>query len=186
MPIKLIVGLGNSGEQYLKTRHNAGFWFLDELSNGFRYDKKFNAQYAEMYLSGKKIHLLKPCTFMNLSGDAVQKVMNFYDIFPEKMLVAHDELDFDTGVCKLKKGGGHGGHNGLRDIISKTASKEFLRLRIGINHPGDAKKVSSYVLKPPAKKDKSLIYGALYKAERAIRILIEEGTEPAMQFLHSD
>lgn len=185
MPIQLIVGLGNPGDKYAKTRHNAGFWFLDNLSNDFRYDKKFNAEFAETVIGGQKIYLLKPLTFMNLSGDAVQKAVQFYKISPDKMLVAHDELDFPAGKCKLKKGGGHGGHNGLRDIIAKTGNKDFLRLRIGIDHPGDARQVANYVLKAPSKIDQQAIDNSLMDAERAIDTLIKDGVEAAMLKLHS-
>ncbi|MBS9778419.1 MAG: aminoacyl-tRNA hydrolase [Gammaproteobacteria bacterium] len=186
MPIKLIVGLGNPGDKYSKTRHNAGFWLLDELSQEFRYDKKFNADFAETVIHGQKIYLLKPLTFMNLSGDSVQKVLQFYKITPESMLVAHDELDFTAGIAKLKKGGGHGGHNGLRDIIAKTGSKNFLRLRLGIDHPGDARQVANYVLKSPSSSERLSINGSLIDSERAINLLISEGLEAAMQKLHTN
>ncbi len=185
MPIQLIVGLGNPGDKYAKTRHNAGFWLLDNLSANFRYDKKFNADFAETLIGGQKVYLLKPLTFMNLSGDAVQKALQFYKISPENMLVAHDELDFPAGKCKLKQGGGHGGHNGLRDIIAKTGSKDFLRLRIGIDHPGDARQVANYVLKPPSKIEQSAIGNSLMDAERAIEILIKDSLESAMHKLHT-
>ncbi len=185
MPMQLIVGLGNPGDKYIKTRHNAGFWFLDKLSAHFRYEKKFNAECAEITLNGQKIYLLKPLTFMNLSGDAVQKILQFYKISPENMLVAHDELDFPAGKCRLKKGGGHGGHNGLRDIITKIGNSDFLRLRIGINHPGDARQVADYVLKAPSKIDRQAINNALMDAERVIKILSRDGIEAAMLALHS-
>lgn len=185
MSIKLIIGLGNPGDKYTKTRHNAGFWLLDNLSNDFRYDKKFNAEVAEWFVGGQKVYLLKPLTFMNLSGDAVQKALHFYKISPDTMLVAHDELDFSAGKCKLKKGGGHGGHNGLRDIITKTGNSNFLRLRIGIDHPGDARQVANYVLKPPSASDRQAIDNSLMDAKRAIDILIKDGVEAAMLKLHS-
>ncbi len=185
MPIQLIVGLGNPGDKYAKTRHNAGFWLLDSLSSDFRYDKKFNADFAETFIGGQKVYLLKPLTFMNLSGDAVQKALQFYKISPNNMLVAHDELGFPAGKCKLKQGGGHGGHNGLRDIIAKTGSKDFLRLRIGIDHPGDARQVANYVLKSPSKIEQTAIDNSLMDAERAVDILMKDGIEAAMQKLHS-
>ncbi|MGY0399626.1 MAG: aminoacyl-tRNA hydrolase [Ostreibacterium sp.] len=185
MSIRLIVGLGNPGDKYIKTRHNAGFWLLDNLSSHFSFDKKFNADTAEIVIAGKKIYLLKPLTFMNLSGDAVQKAQKFYKIPSSLMLVAHDELDFPPGICKLKKGGGHGGHNGLRDIITKTKSRDFVRLRIGIDHPGDVQQVADYVLKPPSKRDGQVIENSLIEATRAIDTLIEKGIEAAMLKLHS-
>lgn len=122
---------------------------------------------------------------MNVSGDAVQKALNFYKLSPDEMLVAHDELDFPAGKCKLKKGGGHGGHNGLRDIIAKCGGKDFLRLRIGIDHPGDARQVANYVLKSPSKDDRQAIDNALMDAERAIGVLLKDGVEAAMLKLHS-
>ncbi|PIE45418.1 MAG: aminoacyl-tRNA hydrolase [Gammaproteobacteria bacterium] len=186
MPIQLIVGLGNPGDNYTKTRHNAGFWFLDRLSSNFRYNKKFNAEFAEISVAGQKIYLLKPLTFMNRSGDAVQKAMQFYKIPPESVLVAHDELDFPVGICKFKQGGGHGGHNGLRDIIGKIGSSNFLRLRIGIDHPRNAGQVVDYVLKMPSKADLHNIENGLTDAERAIDILIKDGSEAAMLTLHSN
>lgn len=185
MTIRMIVGLGNPGGNYVKTRHNAGFWLLDNLSNDFRFDKKFNAEVAEWLVNGQKIILIKPLTFMNLSGDAVQKVVQFYKITPEQILVAHDELDFTAGMVKFKQGGGHGGHNGLRDIIAKIGSNDFLRLRIGIDHPGVAKQVANYVLKAPSKDDCQAINHALIDAERAIDVLLKDGTEAAMLKLHS-
>lgn len=185
MTIKMIVGLGNPGNKYAKTRHNAGFWLLDNLSSTFRYDKKFNADVAEWLVAGEKIILLKPLTFMNLSGDSVQKATQFYKIPVTQLLVVHDELDFAAGMAKFKKGGGHGGHNGLRDIIAKTGEKDFLRLRIGIDHPGDAKQVANYVLKAPSKEDRQSIDNSLMDAERAIDVLLKDGIESAMLKLHS-
>ncbi len=168
-----------------------GFWIacpiillLDSLSDNFRYDKKFNADVAEILHNGRKIYLLKPLTFMNLSGDAVQKALQFYKIAPTDMLVVHDELDFAAGCCKLKKGGGHAGHNGLRDIIGKTGNRDFLRLRIGIDHPGDSKQVANYVLKPPSKTEQQAIANSLMAAERAIDVLLSDGIEAAMLQLH--
>lgn len=186
MSIQLIVGLGNPGDNYAKTRHNAGFWFLDALSSTFRVDKKFNAEVSEIRIAGEKIYLVKPLTFMNRSGDAVQKFCHFYKLDPSAILVAHDELDFPAGVCKLKKGGGHGGHNGLRDIISKIGSRDFLRLRIGIDHPGHAKAVANYVLKTPSTADKRAIEQSLSSAERALMTLVDTGVEAAMLQLHSN
>ncbi len=185
MTIKMIVGLGNPGDKYAKTRHNAGFWFLDELADTFRYDKKFNAEVAEIRHGDEKILLVKPLTFMNLSGDAVQKALQFYKISAAELLVAHDELDFAAGVCRFKKGGGHGGHNGLRDIVAKIGGGDFLRLRIGIDHPGNAKAVANYVLKPPSKEDFQRIEQSLWEAQKALKTLLNDGLAAAMQELHS-
>ncbi len=148
--IKLIVGLGNPGSQYKKTRHNAGFLVLDRLDSNFsgdwRLESRFNSEVSEVYVSGCKVLLQKPLTFMNKSGDAVVKLAQYYKISPDEILVVHDELDFDSGVARLKKGGGHAGHNGLRDIIQKIGSRDFCRLRIGIGRPSQGKDVANYVL----------------------------------------
>ncbi|MDO9105045.1 MAG: aminoacyl-tRNA hydrolase [Methylovulum sp.] len=153
--IKLIVGLGNPGRQYEKTRHNAGFLFLDKLlaetGGSWSTEVKFQGLFAEIGVSGGKVLLLKPETFMNRSGQSVGKVARYYKLLPEEILVVHDELDFDVGVMKLKKGGGHAGHNGLRDIIAHMGSNEFYRLRIGIGRPDPGKSVADYVLSAPSK-----------------------------------
>jgi peptidyl-tRNA hydrolase, PTH1 family len=148
--IRLVVGLGNPGQQYKKTRHNAGFLFLDQLvavsqSTAWQFDKRFQAEIAECVVDGCRLILLKPQTYMNLSGVSVEKVMSFYKLRPEEVLVIHDELELPLGSVKLKVGGGHSGHNGLRDIIAKTGSPSFRRLRIGIGRPIMGK-VSDYVL----------------------------------------
>ena len=150
--IKLIVGLGNPGPQYSQTRHNAGAWFVGALSRDYNIplnlETKFFGHSGRGLIDGKDCRLLIPNTFMNLSGKAVGALATFYKILPDEILVAHDELDIDPGLVKLKKSGGHGGHNGLRDIISALGNnKNFYRLRIGIGHPGNAKLVSNYVLK---------------------------------------
>ncbi|MEO1963381.1 MAG: aminoacyl-tRNA hydrolase, partial [Cycloclasticus sp.] len=139
--ISLIVGLGNPGDEYKKTRHNAGFLLLDSialnLGLSFSYESKFKSDVAKGIVGSKKIHLIKPQTFMNKSGSAVSAYANYYNISAEQILVAHDELDLEPGTVRLKKAGGHGGHNGLRDIISCFSAKGFYRLRLGIGHPGD-------------------------------------------------
>jgi len=148
--LKVIVGLGNPGSKYTETRHNAGFWFIEELareySASFRQEKKFHGEVAKISLAGKDIWLLKPETFMNRSGLAVQSLMSFYRINADQLLVAHDEIDLPPGTAKLKTGGGHGGHNGLRDIINQLGTKDFHRLRIGVGHPGSKDQVVDYVL----------------------------------------
>jgi PTH1 family peptidyl-tRNA hydrolase len=150
--VKLIVGLGNPGPDYADTRHNAGAFFVAEIARQYncplQLETKFFGHSAKFSLNNKDIRLLIPSTFMNLSGQAIAAIANFYKIAAENILVAHDELDLPPGTLKLKQGGGHGGHNGLRDTISKLANnKGFLRLRIGIGHPGHASKVTGYVLK---------------------------------------
>ncbi|HEY8098952.1 MAG TPA: aminoacyl-tRNA hydrolase, partial [Methylobacter sp.] len=162
--IKLIVGLGNPGRQYEKTRHNAGFLFLDRLvfeSNcTWVSESKFDGLVAEVGMAESKVLLLKPGTFMNRSGQAVGKVARYYKLAPEEILVVHDELDFDVGVVRLKKDGGHAGHNGLRDIISHLGSKEFYRLRIGIGRPSVGKVVADFVLSSPSSTEWGLMLSA--------------------------
>lgn len=187
--IKLIVGLGNPGERYQKTRHNAGFWLLDELvrhaGERFREEKKFFGDYARVTIGHMPVHLLKPQTFMNASGRAVAALAKFYSLAPDEILVAHDELDLPEGAIKLKLGGGHGGHNGLRDIIKALDSRDFYRLRIGIDHPGDKNQVVDYVLHPPGKEGLGKIEDAMRKGENILPILLKDGAEKAMHQLHS-
>lgn len=189
--IKLIVGLGNPGEQYQKTRHNAGFWLLEELARisgdaQWREEKKFFAQYCKILLANKPLHLLMPQTFMNASGKSVAALANFYNLSADEILVVHDELDLPEGAAKLKQGGGHGGHNGLRDIIAALDSREFLRLRLGIDHPGDRSQVVHYVLKAPGKEGREKIDAGIVRALRAIEICQKESLEKAMLFLHTE
>jgi len=186
--IQLIVGLGNPGQKYEKTRHNAGFWFLDELARqagaSFRHEQKFQGEVAKASLRDHTVHLLKPSTFMNLSGQSVAAMARFYQIEPENILVVHDELDLPCGSAKLKRGGGHGGHNGLRDIINHIG-KNFLRLRIGIDHPGDAREVVAYVLKTPGQEQLQEIETALRDADDIVPELLAGELERAMHKLHS-
>jgi PTH1 family peptidyl-tRNA hydrolase len=162
--IKLIVGLGNPGQQYEKTRHNAGFLFLDSLAKEFgcvwSNQARFQGLFAEYGVSGDKVMLLKPDTFMNRSGQSVGKIARYYKLFPEEILVVHDELDFNPGVLKLKKDGGHAGHNGLRDIIAHLGSKEFYRLRVGIGRPPPGKVVADFVLSAPSKLESEMMLKA--------------------------
>jgi len=187
--IKLIVGLGNPGREYEATRHNAGFWWVDELArahNGsFRADGKFHGLVARATLHGHEVHLLKPQTFMNVSGRAVGAVAQFYKIAPAQILVVHDELDLPPGSAKLKLGGGHGGHNGLKDIIAHLGTKEFWRLRVGIGHPGDRAEVVNYVLNAPRKEEQVLIEEAMQRAQDVAPLIIEGKLEAAMLKLHS-
>jgi PTH1 family peptidyl-tRNA hydrolase len=162
--IKLIVGLGNPGRQYQNTRHNVGFLFLDELLNKTGGNWSNDAKFHGLTATLDKTLLLKPGTFMNKSGLSVGKLARFYKISPEEILVVHDELDFNPGIVRLKKDGGHGGHNGLRDIIDHLGSKDFYRLRIGIGRPQAGKVVADYVLSAPDKKDWQLIESAFTKS----------------------
>ncbi|HIA46177.1 MAG TPA: aminoacyl-tRNA hydrolase [Methylococcales bacterium] len=149
--LRLLVGLGNPGQRYIKTRHNVGFWFLDHWlaqlgAVSWRSESRFQAEFTELCVAGQSVIFLKPQTYMNLSGQAVGKVLRYFKITPQEMLVVHDELDFEVGVMRFKDGGGHGGHNGLRDIVATLGNGQFHRMRIGIGHPGDKRKVSDYVL----------------------------------------
>jgi PTH1 family peptidyl-tRNA hydrolase len=187
--LKVIVGLGNPGSKYTKTRHNAGFWFIDEVarkySASFRADKKFHGEVAKISLEGKDIWLLKPDTFMNRSGLATQSLLSFYRIAADQLLVAHDEIDLPPGTARLKTGGGHGGHNGLRDIISQLASKDFHRLRIGVGHPGSKDQVVDYVLRRASLDDQVMIDRDIDDAVSILPDLASGAFEQAMQKLHS-
>ena len=188
-PIKLIVGLGNPGREYEATRHNAGFWWVDELARAhganFKTDNKFHGLVARAALHGHETHLLKPQTFMNVSGRSVVALALFYKILPDQILVVHDELDLPPGSAKLKLGGGHGGHNGLKDIIAHLGTKEFWRLRIGIGHPGERDQVVNYVLNAPRKEEQVLIEEAMQHAQEVAPLIIEGKLEAAMLKLHS-
>jgi len=187
--LKLIVGLGNPGKEYEATRHNAGFWWVDELARlhnaNFKADSKFHGLIAKANLHGHEVHLLKPQTFMNVSGRAVGAVAQFYKIEPAQILVVHDELDLPPGSAKLKLGGGHGGHNGLKDIIAHLGAKEFWRLRVGIGHPSERAEVVNYVLNAPRKEEQVLIDEALQRAQDVAALIIEGKLEAAMLKLHS-
>ncbi len=163
--IKLIVGLGNPGQQYEKTRHNAGFLFLDRLASELGVfwvsQSKFQCSLAEANIGNTSVMLLKPTTFMNRSGESVGKVARYYKVMPEEILVVHDELDFNPGVLRLKISGGHAGHNGLRDIISHLGSNEFYRLRIGIGRPDQKQDVANFVLSQPTKLESEMIGSAI-------------------------
>ena len=188
--IKLIVGLGNPGSEYTNTRHNAGVWFIEELARihnvQLKSEAKFHGLTARILQGGNDIRLLVPTTFMNLSGKAVAALAKFYQIQPEEILVAHDELDLPVGCAKLKRGGGHGGHNGLKDIIAKLGNnKDFLRLRLGIDHPGDKNKVAGYVLTKAPQAQHEAICAAVDEAARCFDILLTNGIAKAQSRLHS-
>ncbi|NKF23621.1 aminoacyl-tRNA hydrolase [Solimonas marina] len=183
-----IVGLGNPGPEYARTRHNTGFWFVDGLAAGagvpFRTESKFHGQLARISLGGQDVLLLKPSTFMNRSGQAVQALAQFYKLAPTSILIAHDELDLPAGTMRLKAGGGHGGHNGLRDI-HKVLGESYLRLRIGIGHPGDKNLVLNYVLGRASKNDEQSILDAFDDAGAAIETWLSRGWERAVTQLHT-
>lgn len=187
--IKLIVGLGNPGQKYEKTRHNVGFLFIDQLTSNQNFtlkeQGKFHGLASKQEIFGHSIWLLKPMTYMNLSGKSVASLLNFYKISIEETLVIYDELDLPPGTAKLKKGGGHGGHNGLRDIIAATGSKEFYRLRLGIGHPGDRNKVVSWVLNRPSVDEEISIARCIDKSLSILPDLLDGKLEKAMKDLHT-
>lgn len=187
--IRLIVGLGNPGREYEATRHNAGFWWAEEFARAhgahFRPEAKFHGLVARAAAHGREVHLLMPQTFMNVSGRAVGAIAQFYKIEPAQILVVHDELDLPPGSAKLKLGGGHGGHNGLKDIIAHLGTRDFWRLRIGIGHPGERTEVSNYVLNPARKEEQVLINDALARAQEVAPLIVEGKLEAAMLRLHS-
>ncbi len=186
--IKLIVGLGNPGSQYERTRHNAGFLFLDHLLSGepggWSPESKFQGETAVSHIAAQKVVLLKPSTFMNKSGNSVGKVARYYKLQPEEILVVHDELDFDEGVVKLKKGGGHAGHNGLRDIVAHLGSRDFYRLRMGIGRPKQGLAVADYVLSKPSVAGEQKMMDMFVYAERFIPEIIKGDMEKAMSEMH--
>lgn len=182
------MGLGNPGLEYANTRHNVGFWFIDLLADSFKtslcIEGKFFAEVGKFRFEGDDVWLLKPQTFMNLSGKSVLALASFYKILPSEILIVHDELDFVPGVAKLKLGGGAGGHNGLKSIES-VIGKDTWRLRLGIGHPGDKNKVASFVLKKPLKDEEIEILNALDKALNAIPSLLSGEQNIAMKNLHT-
>lgn len=188
--ISLIVGLGNPGKEHEGDRHNAGADFVQALAaqhrTSLKADKKYFGLTGKFSFAGHDIHLLIPSTYMNLSGKSVSAMATFYKIPPEHILVCHDELDFPPGEIRLKKGGGHGGHNGLRDTISALGNQNnFLRLRIGIGHPGDASQVADYVLHSPSKSERKRIDQSIEKALTVMDLLLSNQLEKAMHQLHS-
>lgn len=188
--IKLIVGLGNPGSDYQATRHNVGHWFVEQLaqrySAPFKVESKYKARVAKADIAGKELRLMIPTTYMNESGHAIAPFANFFKIAPEQILIVHDELDLEPGTVRLKQGGGHGGHNGLRDSIACLANnKNFLRLRIGIGHPGDKSKVTNYVLKKPSADECISIERSIDNALDVIEKVVQGDLQNAMTQLHT-
>jgi PTH1 family peptidyl-tRNA hydrolase len=187
--IRAVVGLGNPGAEYEYTRHNAGFWFVDLLAEAgraqYRVESKFQGVLAKVRIGGADLLLLKPATFMNRSGQAIQALASFYKFKPEEILVAHDELDLPAGTARLKRGGGHGGHNGLRSA-HQHLGESYARLRIGIGHPGSKELVHDYVLSRPSQADLRLIEDALGRAQAAMDTLLSQTWDKASQQLHTD
>lgn len=190
MAIQLIAGLGNPGRDYEDTRHNAGAWFVEELARqsgvSLSAESRFHGRTARVRIGSNEVRLLIPSTFMNLSGQSVGAIINFFKIPLEEVLIVYDELDFDAGSVRLKTGGGIGGHNGLRDIVKSLGNqKDFHRLRIGIGHPGHASKVSGYVLSKPSNDDRERILASIDEALRVLPDIIAGDMAKAMNRLHS-
>lgn len=187
--VTIIAGLGNPEERYERTLHNAGFWFVDELARragaAFKYEKRFDAEVCKVDIAGHDVWLVKPQSYMNLSGGPVRGVLDYYRLKASQLLVAHDEIDLSPGTVKLKDGGGHGGHNGLRDVI-QHCGRDFLRLRLGVGHPGQKDKVTSYVLKKASSDVESAILRNVDDAADVMSLLVEDGLNAAMKKLHTN
>jgi len=187
--LRLIVGLGNPGAEYLRTRHNAGFWLVDALAAGqgerWSFDGKLHGETCRVRLGGEPVWLLKPATFMNKSGIAVASALRYYKIEPEQCLVAHDDLDLPAGTVRLKFDGGHGGQNGLRDTFAHLGHGKFHRLRIGIGHPGHRDKVTAWVLGRPSAQDEDAILDGVGRALDVFPLAAGGQFDKAMQQLHS-
>jgi PTH1 family peptidyl-tRNA hydrolase len=187
--IRLLVGLGNPGPEYSQTRHNAGFWLVEEFARrhnlSLQPETKFFGHTARLQKGAWDVRLLEPMTFMNKSGKSVGALANFFKIKPEEILVAYDELDLPPGVAKFKTGGGSGGHNGIKDMIAALGSPDFHRLRIGIGHPGHKSKVTGYVLGKAPAQDQHLMDDTIAQACNSIELLLDQDMRAAQQHLHS-
>jgi len=186
--IRIIAGLGNPEDKYERTLHNAGFWFVDALAlrfgGSFRYEKKFDADCCKISSHCQDVWLVKPQSYMNRSGGPIRGVLDYYRLKVTELLVAHDEIDLPPGTTRLKKGGGHGGHNGLRDIIQHCGA-EFVRLRLGVGHPGDKSMVTNYVLKRGGADVERAIENTIIEAMDVMPLLIEDGLNAATKALHT-
>ena len=186
--ISLIVGLGNPGAKYEATRHNVGFWFVDELARrantSFRSEAKFFGEVCRISINQKECWLLKPTTYVNRSGQSISAFARFYRLAPDEILVAHDDLDLPPGACRMKKGGGHGGHNGLRDTIKALDSADFYRLRLGIDHPGHKDQVVDFVLSRPSRVDQEMIDQSVEQAANYLPEFIDGQFSQVMNELH--
>ncbi len=187
--IKLLVGLGNPGVEYEATRHNAGFWWLEAVAAALKtrltLEKSYHGLVARTVSEGHTLWLLAPQTFMNLSGKAVAALARFYKIAPHEILVAHDELDLPAGQVKLKRGGGHAGHNGLRDIHAQLGSDDYWRLRIGIGHPGNKAEVANWVLKKPTPEQRTGMEESILRSVKALPYLISGEMDKATALVHT-
>jgi PTH1 family peptidyl-tRNA hydrolase len=187
-PIRIIAGLGNPEDRYERTLHNAGFWFVDALARkyggSFKYEKKFDADSCRVKLHGEDVWLVKPQSYMNNSGQPIRGLLDYYRLSVTELLVAHDEIDLPPGTVRLKEGGGHGGHNGLRDIV-RHCGADFLRLRLGVGHPGDKDEVTNYVLKRASSDVEAAIEGNIDDAMVVMPELVDGDINAAMKKLHT-
>lgn len=186
--LSVIAGLGNPEERYADTLHNAGFWCVDELARragaSLKYEKRFDADVCKMSLHGTDLWLMKPQSYMNLSGKPVRGLLDYYRIPPAELLIVHDEIDLPPGTVRLKQGGGHGGHNGIRDVI-QHCGKDFMRLRVGVGHPGEKDKVTGHVLRKASSDIDPLLQRSVDEAADIIPVLIDKGLNAAMKELHT-
>lgn len=186
--MQLIAGLGNPGSQYARTLHNAGFWLVDELArqanSSFRHEPRFFGEICDIQIANQRVRLLKPDTSMNLSGQSLLAVVQFYKLPVESVLVVHDEIDLPPGTLRLKQGGGHGGHNGIRDIASRLGTNNFARLRIGVGHPGHKDDVHDYVLRAPRKHQESALNESLIEAIKMMPSIVVGDFRHVMNALH--
>jgi PTH1 family peptidyl-tRNA hydrolase len=186
--LSIIAGLGNPEDKYEKTLHNAGFWFVDALARkyggDFRYEKKFDAECCRISIGDQEVWLVKPQSYMNLSGGPVRGVMDYYRLSTPQLLVAHDEIDLPPGTVRLKQGGGHGGHNGIRDVI-RHCGADFMRLRLGVGHPGEKDQVTGHVLKRASADVEALVERNIDDAIAVLSLLIDDGLNAATKKLHT-
>jgi PTH1 family peptidyl-tRNA hydrolase len=186
--LTMVVGLGNPEDRYARTLHNAGFWFADELarrfSGEFRYEKRFNAEVCKVSITGREVWLAKPQSYMNLSGKPVRAMLDYYRLDTGTTLVVHDEIDLPPGTVRFKSDGGHGGHNGLKDVI-RHCGRDFMRLRVGVGHPGHKDAVTSYVLKKASSDVEAGMLRNIDEAADVMPMLVEDGLEAAMKDLHT-
>ena len=186
--LSIIVGLGNPEDRYERTLHNAGFWFVDALARKyggqFRYEKKFDAEFCRVNVAGENIWLVKPQSYMNQSGGPVRAIIDYYRLDPRDLLVAHDEIDLPPGTVRLKRGGGHGGHNGIRDVM-RHCGADFMRLRLGVGHPGEKDAVTGYVLKRGSADVERAVEDNIDEAISVLPLLLEDGLNAAMKALHT-
>jgi PTH1 family peptidyl-tRNA hydrolase len=187
--LTIIAGLGNPEDRYAQTLHNAGFWFVDALAHAadtqFRYEKRFDAEICKVAIAGEEVWLIKPQSYMNLSGGPIRSMLDYYRLKTSELLVAHDEIDLPPGTVRLKKSGGHGGHNGLRDVI-QHCGQDFMRLRLGVGHPGQKDKVTGYVLKRASGDVESAILKNVDEAAAVMSLLVDDGLDAAMKKLHTN